>query len=117
MKNLLLFALFAIPAGLWSLDQPEPIKNNLTYVNTILPIFNRYCAYCHGPDMHIYGGWGGDLSHYDSLKVRIDNGKFREKVIIQKSMPPGGMWSMNHGLDDSTLQVIDSWLRAGAPYE
>lgn len=117
MKNLLLFALFAVPAGLWSLEQPEPTKNSLTYVNSILPIFNSQCAYCHSANMHIYAQWGGDLSHFDSLKLRIVNGKFRQKVIIEKTMPPGGMWRVNHGLDDSTINLIDSWLRIGAPYE
>jgi hypothetical protein len=41
------------------------------------------------------------------LKLIVDNGKFNDRVIVQKNMPPSG-------LTNTELEKIKFWLAAGA---
>lgn len=99
----------------WSFSTQNQ-DNRITYVKDIQPFMAANCYNCHSTGLNYYP-YGGDLSHYDSLYKRVENGLFRQHVIVNKTMPPGGMWSVSPGLPEVTLKMLDSWISAGAPYE
>lgn len=78
---------------------------NMTYAENIEKIINNSCATsgCHvsGTGRHIYDS-------YSNLKLDIDNGTILDKVITNKTMPPGGT------LSDCDYKMIDEWLKQGA---
>ncbi|MBL7811784.1 MAG: hypothetical protein JNL57_06130 [Bacteroidetes bacterium] len=102
-----------ICAGLWAFALP-PIDSGYTYTKDIRPLMDTFCIRCHGDGMNYYP-FGGNLKSYDSLKVRVDNGTFRERVLVKKDMPRSSGWHLEPGLAEAKLLMLDSWLRAGAP--
>jgi mono/diheme cytochrome c family protein len=96
----------------------QPTPGALTFETNILPIFQQYCAMCHGT----LGGW--DSSSYQAVTTTGDNapvlipGNEDESLLAQKLlgtattggiMPPGGK------LPPTTIQTILDWIAAGAP--
>lgn len=80
-----------------------------TYVTDIEPIINQSCAIagCHTAT----NGNGIPYTNYEQVKEKVDSGKFRKKVIEDKTMPKIG------SLTEDQLQLIECWLDAGAPKE
>ena len=79
----------------------------ITYTNDVLPIINTSCATA---GCHVSGGTGpGDFTNYNELKVKVDNGTFQTRVLIDKTMPP------NSPLSDCELQILQAWVDTGAP--
>ncbi len=96
----------------------QPTRGTLTFDGNILPIFQQYCAMCHGS----LGGW--DSTTYQAVMTTGDHapvvipGDTDNSLLAQKLlgtatfggiMPPGGK------LPDETLQIILDWIAAGAP--
>jgi mono/diheme cytochrome c family protein len=96
----------------------QPTPGALTFETNILPIFQQYCAMCHGT----LGGW--DSSSYQAVTTTGDHapvlipGNEDESLLAQKLlgtattggiMPPGGK------LPQTTIQTILDWIAAGAP--
>jgi hypothetical protein len=79
---------------------------DVTYATGVAPILQGNCqsSSCHGA-----GGGGGELTSYTQIKAVVDNGSFRNAVIVSKSMPLGG------ALSSCELGIIEKWLDAGAP--
>jgi len=81
---------------------------NATYEGDVLNILTATCAYegCH-PTYLVY----------DSLKVKIDNGKFEEKVLdpnAELPMPPAyAPEGKPKSLTDEQLQVLQCWKDGG----
>jgi uncharacterized membrane protein len=71
-----------------------------TFTNFVAPLINNKCMNCHNVTPPILG-------NYSKLKLIVDNGKFNERVIVQKNMPPSG-------LTNTELEKIKQWLAAGA---
>lgn len=63
-------------------DKPEVIEHP-KFVRDIAPIFDKHCSACHG------NRW----LHEDEVIDNLD--KIEYRVIINKSMPPGGTLSEN----------------------
>lgn len=78
----------------------------ISYASDIRPIVISSCA--TGSSCHGSGSGNGDFSSYAGLKIDADNGKLRQRVLIEKDMPPGG-WSSCNRLK------LEAWLNAGAP--
>lgn len=79
----------------------------VTFSNTILPIIKGNCAIS---GCHVAGGSGnGIFENYDNVKAKVDNGTLRNRVLVQKDMPPA------QPLNDCQLQQIEIWLDEGAP--
>ena len=80
---------------------------NVSYASHIKPIINANCATvgCHTPST----GYLPDFSNYAVLKSSIDNGSFKDRVIVSKNMPPSAP------LPDSTINKLNCWLNKGAP--
>ena len=96
----------------------QPTPGALTFEANILPIFQQYCAMCHGT----LGGW--DSSSYQAVMTSGDHapvvipGNEDESLLAQKLlgtatnggiMPPGGI------LPQTTIQTILDWIATGAP--
>jgi hypothetical protein len=59
---------------------------------------------CHGT-----GSSSGDFSSYTGLQPYLANGKFKQRVIIEKNMPPSG------GVRQSYLDSLSCWICNGYP--
>lgn len=96
----------------------QPTPGSLTFEANIMPIFQQYCAMCHGT----LGGW--ESSSYQSVTTTGDHapvvvpGDVANSLLAQllqgtatdgAIMPPGGK------LPEATIQIILDWIAAGAP--
>lgn len=80
---------------------------NVSFAKDIQPIINTSC---NTSGCHVQGGSGnGIFDSYDPIKAKVDNGSMRQRVIVQKDMPP------STALSNCQLQYFESWLNAGAP--
>jgi len=93
---------------------------DVTYQETIRPLFQDSCLNCHNPDKQKAGL---DLSTYDAAMDGSDNGKVIEpgdpdkslliKVLTHEEepyMPKGG-----DKLPDTQIDLIRQWIQANAP--
>jgi len=96
----------------------QPTPGVVTFEANILPLFQQYCAMCHGT----LGGW--DSTSYQAVMTSGDHapvvirGNVDESLLALKIlgtstvggiMPPGGK------LPDVTIQIILDWIASGAP--
>ena len=72
----------------------------VTYSAYIAPLINSKCMGCHNATAPVLGD-------YAKLKTIIDNGKFKDRVLVKKDMPNGG-------LSAADCVKIQKWLDAGA---
>lgn len=73
----------------------------------VFPIIQMSCATAN---CHAEGGFGnGVYEDYEDVYKKVENGSLRERVIVQRSMPP------NDELSDEELAIIQAWLDDGAP--
>ncbi|MGQ1785290.1 MULTISPECIES: c-type cytochrome [unclassified Saccharicrinis] len=88
---------------LYGIKIVEPTE--VSYSTDISPIIQMSCISCH-----TQGGFAnGFFDDYDGVKTKVDNGSFRQRVLVQKDMPPEG------SLSDKELELIKAWLDDGAP--
>ncbi|MCM2279151.1 MAG: hypothetical protein NDJ89_13830 [Oligoflexia bacterium] len=71
----------------------------------VLPIFKSRCGLCHNP-----GTPDKNWQDYDTTYAK--RAVITQRLIVQKSMPPGGM-----PISDNERNLIDEWIRAGAPFD
>ena len=90
---------------------------SISYEKRIKPFMDKNCVGCHSSkQMHNYYH-AVDLSSYDSLKTYVNNGAIYEHVFVRKDMPPITGWNLTPRLDSTELVMLDSWIKAGAPFE
>jgi len=81
---------------------PNPVK----FSEHISPLLTTKCA--TGSNCHVAGGSGpGEMNLYGIAKAAVDNGKFANRVLTQKDMPPGGLPACD-------LALLDAWILGGA---
>lgn len=80
-------------------------KINSSYSSDIKPII---AANCLSSGCHSAGSANGDLTTYEGVKAKVDNGSIDNRVIQQRTMPLSGSLAM----DD--LKKIKCWLNSGA---
>ncbi len=89
-------------------DAPAPTSDvtftDLSYRNDIAPIISNYCVSCHNGTM--YGA--DDLTNYNLLKLKVDNGTFKNRVLVAKDMP------MYCDITQLEHDKINAWLNSGA---
>ena len=111
--RILTLLLFCFTLGSCYYDIESELYPNCEVPETVsyeLDIKPLAVANCASSGCHTSGGEGpGNFNNYNSLKSTIDNGTFELEVLINKSMPPSS------SLPDCDLQIIQSWLDAGAP--
>jgi hypothetical protein len=77
----------------------------VTYSEHIQPLIAAKCAV---GGCHVQGGGGpGLMAEYGALKQFVDNGKFANRVLTEKNMPPGG-------LPVCELELVKRWVDDGA---
>lgn len=76
----------------------------VSYAQHIAPVITANCIGCHNSTSS-----HNDLSTYEGVKNKVDNGSFRQRVLVIKDMP--GYCE----LPDSVMQNIQCWLDNGAP--
>lgn len=80
---------------------------DVSFANDILPIIEMNCSVV---GCHVAGGSGtGTFENYDQIKAKVDDGSFRDRVIVQQDMPPGTP------LSNCQIAHITKWLDSGAP--
>ena len=80
---------------------------NVTWSATVQPIVQGNCAI---PGCHVAGGTGtGDFTSYQGVKDKVDNGTFRQEVVVDGTMPP------DFALSACEIQQLEVWIQAGAP--
>lgn len=113
MKKKIVFILFILTLISCYNDNEEdlygPVScdvSAITYANDVLPIINASCA---TTGCHVSGGSGpGDFTNYNDLKLKVDNGTFETRVLVDKNMPP------NTPLSNCDLQILQAWIDNGA---
>jgi hypothetical protein len=64
---------------------------------------------CSGSSCHNAGSENGEIATYAQVKALVDNGKFRNRVLVLQDMPLGS------SLDRCQLDMLKAWVDAGAP--
>jgi hypothetical protein len=77
--------------------------DTVTYLKHIAPIMTAECNGCHNNPPRV------NISTYAGIKGEVDNGNFKQKVVVNKTMPQGGT------LTPKQLELIACWLDKGAP--
>ena len=85
---------------------PDCTTTGITYSNTIMNIVNTNCAIS---GCHIAGTGRSDLTKYSGVNAVASNGSMRQKVLIDKSMPP------LKPLSECEMLQIETWLKSGTP--
>lgn len=81
--------------------------DTIKYSAHIAPIIYSECSNA----CHKQGGTGsGPLTNYAEVYSKVQAGSFRQRVLVDKSMPFGSA-----GLNSKQLQIIQCWLDKGAP--
>ena len=95
---------------------PLPAVDELTYNNTIGPIFQARCGMCHGQTASA----GLNLTDYESAMAGSDNGPViipgdaENSPLVQKQSAETPHFGQ---LSPQELQMVVDWIAAGAPQE
>ncbi len=77
-----------------------------TYSHSIKPIID---ANCLSSGCHEAGSANGNLTTYEGLLIRVNNGTLSQRVLYTKDMPKNGVLSLND------RNKIKCWIDSGAP--
>ncbi len=74
-----------------------------TYSANVKALIENKCSVngCHSKGR-------GDLRVFENLKHEADDGQIKQKVVINKTMPP------DQKLSESEIKMVDCWLKDGA---
>ena len=111
MRALLSISFFVLLAAGCYYDNEEELygapcdASVFSYAAKIQPILqaNCYASACHG-----LNGENGELITYAQVQAVVNDGSFRQAVVIEKRMPDGA------ALAACELDLIEKWLDAGA---
>jgi hypothetical protein len=79
----------------------------ITFSGTVFPIIQGNCT---TTGCHVAGGTGpGLMENYAQVKALVDNGKFEDRVLVRRDMPPSAP------LTPCQIQHLTLWIDAGAP--
>jgi len=86
--------------------EPEVQTCNVSFNASVKPVVDLKCVNygCHGT-----GTSNGDFTTYEGIKPLADNGRIKQLVFEDKTMP------VNCALTNDELQSIKCWLDNGAP--
>ena len=91
-------------------ESANPCENvNSKYAQGIAPLIQTRCAIaaCHNGD----GNSVGNFNNYAEIKLRVDNGQFKLRVIDARAMPPVTQPS----LTSEEFIKLKCWFDAGGP--
>ncbi len=81
-------------------------KDNGVYYSSVELIVNTSCAVSGCHDASSKAG-NLDCSSYTSMKTVLDNGKFEDRVLVKKDMPPAG------SLSQADIDKLEQWKENG----
>lgn len=87
--------------------------DEVSFKTDIQPIIETSCSYnsdCHGD-----GAFTIVLKSYDGLTTYLESGLFKDRVLVNKNMPPTYATEGPKELTVTQLGLIDCWLEAGFP--
>lgn len=96
---------------------PNPCDTiTASFANDVQPILTLNCAnnsfnqsgVCHGAGSPI-----ADYTSYSGVKDKVDAGVFRQRAILERSMPPSYTLGPE-GLDSCQYAILKNWVDAGA---
>lgn len=90
------------------LPEPAPAPtpsayDSIKYSTDIQPILTNYCTFCHSSAPV-------DFTNYAGAKLKVDDGTFKNRVLIAKDMPQIG-----GPISQADLDKLQCWLDKGAP--
>jgi mono/diheme cytochrome c family protein len=97
---------------------PTPTLGAVSFSKDVLPLFDAKCAICHGT----MGGWTG--TDYQAVMTTGNNapvvvpGDVENSLLAQKllgTQAEGGIMPPSGKMPESEIQLILSWIAAGAP--
>ena len=78
----------------------------VSFSNDIMPMIQGNCI----TGCHVAGGSGsGIFENYAEIKAKVDNGSMNNRVVVQRTMPPGG------SLTECQILQLQAWILKGAP--
>lgn len=79
---------------------------SVSFSEDIMPLIKTECA---TTGCHVQGGAGnGVFDNYSNVKAKVDNGSLKDRVIVQRNMPP------NEPLSNCQIEYIEEWINQGA---
>jgi len=113
-KTLIIFLLITATLSACRFDNEEELygiddcdTSEVSFSKDIFPILQTRCSTL---GCHVQGGGSAVLfENYTQVKSKVDDGKLKQRVIIQKDMPPG------QPLSACQIKFIEKWLEIGAP--
>ncbi len=81
---------------------PSADCSTIHFSEDIKPVIDDKCLGCHSASYLC-----GDLVTYDDVKSKVDNGSLLQKVVRDKTMPPG------NPLSEEELQKFKCWVESG----
>jgi len=84
-----------------------------SFKDDVQPIIETSCSY--NSSCHATGTFTVVLETYDQLKTHLESGKFEERVLVNKNMPPNYATEGPTELTVMQLGLIDCWLKDGFP--
>lgn len=87
-------------------QDPDCVTAEMTYEGEISTIINTNCAIS---GCHVAGTGRVDFTGYAGVSQVANSGELRQKVVIEKSMPP------SKPLSACEIAKIEAWLNQGAP--
>lgn len=113
-KTLSVFLIIAASLSACRFDKEDELygkdeceTSDVSFSKDIFPILQTRCS---TPGCHVQGGGSAVLfENYTQVKAKADDGKLKQRVVVQKDMPPG------QPLTACQLKFIEKWLDIGAP--
>lgn len=108
-----------------SFDSVEDIKPpvgpcdtvEVSFATDVITILERNCSNQSfnnfNGDCHQAGSPIADYTIYAGVKAKVDEGKFEQRALVEKNMPP--TFSNGPRPDPNELQMLMCWIEAGAP--
>ena len=84
---------------------------SVSWANDVLPILTTSCATGQGSGTGCHDSW---ISSYSSVKAKVNNGTFENRVIAVRDMPVPGN---NFGIDvltDEEIGILYCWMAQGS---
>ena len=120
-KQFILLAIAAVFVSAYAVFRSNPTEaaphNQVSYANDVRPILESRCGKCHMGD---FVSEGLDMNTYESLMAGSQNGpvivpgEASDSLLIQK-LVEGKMPKRGPKLTPDQIQLISSWIDAGAP--
>ena len=109
--------LFSFLVGCGTAEVQEELKDvcfdgEPTFSKDVWPIFQSNCVHCHGAEVYARKADGNLFSGYDDVKSKLDEGLIIGNIEHQ----PGfiNMPYRKNKITDCEIQIIKSWVHAGA---